>query len=112
MQLNKIVVSNSPHFKWPTPFLWYSKSNNLLVRILVTPLLSIMLFEASVFNVLIFIINLMVLDFMRMNFFCPFCVVFCACMYLHLGWVKGCQYQQCLLAILHLISQADHMQLK
>lgn len=68
MQLNKIVVSTSHSFIWSTSFLWYSKSNNRLVRILVT-LLSVLLFEVSVFNVLMFIDKLIVLTFFCMNLF-------------------------------------------
>ena len=82
IQLNKIVVSTSQSFSWATPLLWYSKSNNLLVRIVVT-LLGILLFEVSVCDVMMFINDWIVLDFCCMKCFSnnssPLIIAFIAC---------------------------------
>jgi len=67
MQLNKIVVSPSQSFYWASPLLWYSRSNNHLVRILV---IRVLLFEVRSCDVLIFI------DSITLDFFGMKCISF------------------------------------
>lgn len=56
-QLNKIVVSTSLGFSWAPPFIWYSSSNNLLVRILTLHSILSLAASVCVFMMLLIIID-------------------------------------------------------